>query len=151
MSVKKASQQEKATKKGTKGFLSGISGNPTGRPPGSRNKTIMAMENLVEGEAEQITRKCIDMALDGDAVAMRLCMSRIISPIKARPVSFKLTNPQELSASIDQIITAGANGEIIPEEAKIFSELVETKRRVLETVDLVERLKNLEMQLGDSK
>ena len=47
-------------------FQKGQSGNPAGRPRGSRNKTTVLMQNLLEGEAEAIARKAIEMAKDGD-------------------------------------------------------------------------------------
>ena len=34
----------------------------------------LACEMLLEGQAEALTQKAIQMALDGDAVALRLCL-----------------------------------------------------------------------------
>ena len=147
-------EKNKAVQKGQKGFKAGLSGNPAGRPKGSRNKTTLAMESLLEGAAEKITRKCIEKALDGDNLALRICMDRIISVKKSRPVNFEFAipeNPEELSSSINQIISAGAKGEISPDEAKIFADLIEIKCRVIETVELAARLEILEKNLGDSK
>jgi hypothetical protein len=63
----------------TKGqFKKGSSGNPTGRPAGSRNKSTMAGEELLEGQAEKLTQKAVEMALEGNVYAMRLCLERII-------------------------------------------------------------------------
>ena len=62
-------------------FQKGVSGNPKRRPQGSRNASTMAAERLLEGEAEAITQKCVDMAMDGDPTALRLCLSRIL-PVK---------------------------------------------------------------------
>ena len=50
-------------------------GNP-GRPKGSRNKTTAAISALLDGEAEAITRKAVEMALEGDSVALRLCLEK---------------------------------------------------------------------------
>ena len=43
-------------------------GNP-GRPKGARHKTTLAIETLLEGEAETLTRKAIEMAKGGDMTA----------------------------------------------------------------------------------
>jgi hypothetical protein len=51
-------------------------GNP-GRPKGARHKVTCAVEALLEGDAEALTRKAIEKALDGDTVALRLCLERI--------------------------------------------------------------------------
>ena len=42
-------------KKSSGQFAEGTSGNPSGRPAGSRNKATLLMEALLEGEAEQLT------------------------------------------------------------------------------------------------
>jgi hypothetical protein len=67
-------------------FEPGQSGNPAGRPKGSRNKATLAVEVLLDGEAESITRKAIELAKKGDLAAIRLCLDRIASPRKDRPV-----------------------------------------------------------------
>src|SRR5436190_6453795 len=41
---------------------------PGGRQPGSRNKATEMAELLLEGEAEALTRKAVELALAGDAV-----------------------------------------------------------------------------------
>jgi Family of unknown function (DUF5681) len=51
-------------------FERGKSGNPNGRPKGHRNKATMAIEELLDGEAERLARKVIDKALEGDASAV---------------------------------------------------------------------------------
>ena len=42
-------------------------------------------------------------------------------------------------------------GEITPEEALIFADLLETRRRIMETVDLAAEFKNLVKQVESSK
>ena len=54
------------------------SGNSYGRPRGARNKATIAAEALLDGEAEAITRKAIELAKTGDITAIRLCLERII-------------------------------------------------------------------------
>ena len=66
------------------------SGNPKGRARGSRNKTTLALEALLDGQAEALTQKVIDKALEGDMGALRLCLDRILPPRRDRHVSVKL-------------------------------------------------------------
>ena len=47
-------------------FEPGQSGNPAGRPKGSRNRSTLVLEAIFEGEAEKLSRKAIELALDGD-------------------------------------------------------------------------------------
>jgi hypothetical protein len=46
----------------------------------------------LEGEAEALTRKAIDMALNGDVVALRLCLERA-AQTPALPLSFSSRRP----------------------------------------------------------
>ena len=46
-------------------FEKGKSGNPSGRPVGARNRATLAMEALLDGAAEAITRKAVDLAKGG--------------------------------------------------------------------------------------
>ena len=66
------------------------SGNPHGRPRGSRSKTTIAVEALLDGEAKAIARKAIEKALEGDMAALRLCLERLLPPRRDRPVTFEL-------------------------------------------------------------
>jgi hypothetical protein len=68
----------------------GVSGNPLGPPAGSRHRTTRAVEALLDGEAEGLTRKAVEMALAGDTVALRLCLERLVPPRKDRPVALAL-------------------------------------------------------------
>jgi Family of unknown function (DUF5681) len=71
-------------------FKPGQSGNPKGRSQGSRNAATIAIEALLDGEAEALTRKAIELGLAGDMTALRLCLDRIVPPRKDRYVAFSL-------------------------------------------------------------
>ncbi len=79
-----------AKKQSGRPFKKGKSGNPNGRPQGSRNKATLAIEELLDGEAEGLTRKAVELAMEGDTTALRLCLDRLCPPRKDRPVSFDL-------------------------------------------------------------
>ena len=44
----------------------------TGRPKGSRNKATLAIERLLQGQAEALTQTAVTKALEGDSVALQL-------------------------------------------------------------------------------
>src|SRR5215471_21512211 len=121
-------------------------GNP-GRPPGARHKATLAAEALLDGEAEGLTRKCVEAALAGDSVALRICMDRILPPRKERPVSFKvpaLQSAEDAAAAMAAITEAMAEGELSLGEAEAASALVERFVRTLEAGEFEKRLRVLE-------
>jgi Family of unknown function (DUF5681) len=48
-------------------FQPGQSGNPAGKPKGARNRTTLAIEALIDGAADDIANKAIELAKAGDA------------------------------------------------------------------------------------
>ena len=64
-------------------------GNP-GRPRGARHRVTLAAEALLDGEAEALARKAVELALAGDTLALRLCLDRILPPRRDRPIAFRL-------------------------------------------------------------
>jgi Family of unknown function (DUF5681) len=135
-------------------FKPGQSGNPAGRPKGARNATTLAVEALLDGEAEELTRKAIELGLAGDVTALRVCMDRIVPPRKDRHVAFALPavkEPADAAKALSAIVAAVANGELTPSEASELTKLVEGFARVLETVNHEERLRILEGKINGNK
>jgi Family of unknown function (DUF5681) len=128
-------------------FQKGQSGNPDGRPKGSRNATTLALENLLDGQATALTQKAIDLALAGDMAALRLCLDRILPLRKDRPVTFTLPtidSAQDAAATVSAVLAAVASGELTPADAGEISKLIEAYVKAFETAELAERLERLE-------
>ena len=128
-------------------FAPGQSGNPAGKPKGSRHKATLAAEALLDGESEALTRKAIELALKGDAQALRMCLDRIVPPRKDRPVSFKLppiVTAGDAVKAFTAIAEAVAGGELTPSEAAEFGKLLDGFTRALEASEFEERITKLE-------
>ena len=118
-----------------------------GRPKGARHKTTIAIQSLLEGEAEALTRKAVEMALSGDSTALKLCLDRIAPPRKDRPIRIDLpqaSNAQETVALSETILRQVAEGELTPLEAQPVMAMVEQYRRIMETAELEQRISELE-------
>lgn len=121
-------------------------GNP-GRPPGSRHKSVLAIQGLLDGEAEALGRKAIELALAGDATALRLCLERILPTRKDTPVEFDLPtikNATEAAQAAQAVLAAVAAGGITPLEAGTVMAVIERYRRILELSEIEQRLEALE-------
>ena len=122
------------------------SGN-SGKPKGSRNKATIAIESLLQGQAEALTQTAVTKALEGDSVALRLCMERITPAPKDQPVSFSLpqmNNAFDASAAAGSVLTAVSKGVLTPIEATRVMGLIDSYRRTLELTEIEERLRALE-------
>jgi hypothetical protein len=124
----------------------GQSGNPAGCAKGSRHKVTIALENLFDREGETLSRRCIQLAKDGDLQALKLCLDRVLPPRKDRPVKFKLPvleTPEDARTAVSAIAQGVADGEITPAEAAELAKLVDVFSRTNETVNFEERLARL--------
>ena len=128
-------------------FEKGKSGNPAGRPRGARNKATLAAEALFDSEAEALSRKAVELALDGSEGALRLCLDRIIAPRRERPMQLALPpirSASDIAAAMGAIVKAAAQGAITPDEAYKLSQMVDTFVRAIDTSDFDRRLQILE-------
>jgi len=119
----------------------------SGRPKGSRNKATIAIENLLQGQAEALTQTAVTKALAGDSDALKLCMERIAPAPKDQPVSFSLpqmNNALDASEAAGSVLKAVSNGELTPIEATRVMGLIDSYRRTLELTEIEERLQALE-------
>ena len=119
----------------------------SGRPKGARNRKTLAIESLLEGQAEALTQTAISKALDGDSIALRLCMERIAPAPKDNPVSFTLPqmkNAFDALQAAGSVLTAVSEGNLTPIEATRVMGLIDSFRRTLELTEIENRLKVLE-------
>jgi hypothetical protein len=130
-------------------FEKGTSGNPAGKRPGTRHRATQAAERLLDGEADALTRKAVDLALAGDTVALRLCLERIVPPRRDRPIRLPLGEVRtlaDLSSVQAEVLTALAHGELTPDEAAKVADVVEKLGAAWERRDLELRVRCLEKQ-----
>src|SRR5437016_53574 len=131
-------------------FAKGPSNRPARRRAGSRNKKTLAAAVLLEGEAEALTRRAVDLALVGDPTAMRLCIERILPPCRERMVRFALPpieSAADIAPAMKAVTSALAAGIITPGEAGTIATVVDIFVRAIETNDFDRRLKIMEADL----
>ena len=110
---------------------------------GSRNNATLACEALLEGQAEALTQKAVDMALAGDPVALRICLERICPVRKDRAVRFALppiTSARDAADIAAAVAQAVAAGHITPSEAAEFGKVIEIYIKAYQTAELNDRV-----------
>ena len=78
---------------------------------------------------------------------MRLCLERILPPLRERTVKFALPpieSPSDIAAAMKAVTSALAAGAITPGEAERIASVVDTFVRALDTSDFDRRLRELE-------
>lgn len=141
------------TKQCGRPFLKGQSGNPAGKPKGARNRTTLAVEALLEGEAEALTRVCIERAKAGNSTALRIAMERICPPSRERAIMFELPPiavTADLPIALGRILAAVAGGDILPTEGQVLCSMLGAQRQALETAEIADRLAELERRLEET-
>jgi hypothetical protein len=135
-------------------FKAGQSGNPGGRPKGALNKATLASQALLEGEAETLTRKVVELAKGGNPMALRLCLERLLPPRKDRPITFdmpQMEGAEDLPQALEAILGAVARGEISPGEGQTLMAMMDVYRKSLETADHEARIRELEEESARGK
>jgi hypothetical protein len=119
----------------------------SGRPAGSKNRTTQLLENLAEGEAEQIIQKVLQKAKAGDDACLRMLMDRLWPPRKGQPVKLN-TPPLKTSADVlTAIVTlwsAIAEGQLTPDEASALSIVAERSMAAISGQEALKRIETLE-------
>jgi hypothetical protein len=138
------------TGKTAPGWKKGTSGNPRGRPKGSRNKATLLAIAAMEGELNDVVRVVLDAAKGGDMAAARLVVDKLIPATRERPLSIVLpevANAQDCAKAQAKVLAAVAAGELLPGEGETLAGLIEQQRRSLETSEMAARMEAVEALL----
>lgn len=135
-------------------FRPGQSGNPRGRPRRARSRSTEIAEQLLDGDAEAIVSKAIDMAKKGDGPVLRALLALIVPPQRARPMLFefpRLREAGDVMKTFDAIAEALARGDLSEPEMKTLVAYLETFLSALNAVDYEARLAALEERMKEKK
>jgi len=129
-------------------FLPGYSGNPGGRPRNPHTLATRLAEAVLDTDAAALSRKAVELALAGDPVSLRFCLSRIIAPCRDRGIDVELPpvhGAPDLAAAMTAVADAAAAGEVSPREGADFARMVDSIIRSIDLRDVERRIRELEM------
>ena len=121
-----------------------------GRPKGSRNKSKSPGQDLFEEYGEHLIRKIISLGLAGDTNALRICMDRV-SPAR-RDAVIQMNLPairkaEDLDKAADKVTQGVRRGKITPVEAGRVMNILESRLKIFETVELAGRIEKVEEKM----
>jgi hypothetical protein len=128
-------------------FQKGQSGNPAGRPRGSRNKPATVLEKIVAREGQAIVEAAIELAKKGDSTPLRMFIDRLLPQRRHEPVRFKLRpieTPADTVTALADISAGVGDGLLAPSEAAELGKVVDQFVRALTARGYEERLAAIE-------
>ncbi len=134
-------------------FKKGQSGNPSGRPPG-RSDSRTAYRDLMRPHAPALVQTAIDMALAGDPQALKLCLDRLVSPIREDAIHVTLpaiSTAQDCNTAQAAVLNSVATGQMMPSEGQVLSGLIDAQRRAFETTTIENQLRELREEITNMK
>jgi hypothetical protein len=118
-----------------------------GRPKGSRNKMTAEVRELLERYSLPLLRTAFGNALQRDAKFMQICMNLLMQALKNTPINIgklPVHTAEDVSKASEIATQKVATGRITPAHGKAMAEILDYRRRVIETVDIERKVAVLE-------
>lgn len=122
-------------------------GNPGGKP-GSKNRTTILAAALLEGDAQELVRKAVELAKAGNVVMLKFLLTRTLP--RERPINLDLPRMEfadDAVGALGLIMRAVSEGSISPSEGAALAGIVKPYTEAIDLADVVKRLEALEAQI----
>ena len=100
-----------------------------------------------------MTRKAVELALEGNTAALRMCLDRLMVPRRDRAVALAMQQVRDagdLAPAMAAIMTAAGRGEISPGEGLGYARLVDVLLKAIDAHGFEQRLQELEKRTAAS-
>jgi len=118
-----------------------------GRPKGSGQAAHYRA--MLEPYADELIQRVVDLAMDGDKAALKLCFDRLCAPLRPTDRLIKIDgmeDTKELSDKGEIILNQVAMGEVTPAEASNLMRAITSQARIIEVDELERRVAELEQK-----
>ncbi len=115
-------------------FQPGMSGNPAGKKPGTRNWSSVFQQMLADGDVEAAGRLIIGKLHEGSFTAAKFIIDHVDPKPRGRPIALDVAPGARLVDRYRALTNAMLGGEISPQEAAAMARLLE-REAALEAAD----------------
>ncbi len=103
-------------------------GNP-GRKPGSKNRTTLIAAALLDGEAEELVRKAVELAKAGDVPTLKFLLGRLLPRERVIKLDLPPLNfADDAVEALGSIMYSVSKGVISPSEGAALATLMKSYR-----------------------
>ena len=133
-------------------FIKGQVANPGGRPAGLPDRRTQYRQ-LIEARMPELIERCVNMAVQGDMQAMRLCLERVLPAVRAgdEAVNLPFIAGVGLGAKAQGVLQAAFDDQIAPSVASTLINAIAGSARAIELDELTKRLEALEASFPENK
>ncbi len=126
-------------------FKPGRSGNPAGRPKGTKDRRT-ELRALIKPHAPDLIAKALALANEGDVAALKLLLERAVPPYRpiGEAVTFPMPKQGSLADSGRAVMEAIADGNLPPDMGRQLIDALAALGRIVELDELDKRLSALE-------
>jgi hypothetical protein len=147
-----AAQEETSKRQNDGRWQRGTSGNPSGKPPGTRNRLLRELDALGDEVAVNMVRRIAwEGIFNGDMRALEILARRVWPERKGRPIELALPDIRDigdLQKANAAVTAAMARGEISPEEAAIVAGVLNGQSHTQEIAAIKDQLNQLQEQMN---
>ncbi len=114
--------------------------------------TLVAATMRISERGDDLLDVVLEKALDGDLVALKLCLERLCPAQKELPLPAvnipEIKTPEDLPKATEALMKAAASGSMTPSALTALTAVVKAHVDALQTADLAERIRKLEGAQG---
>ncbi len=109
-------------------------------------------EEMLEAKAPELIELCIEEALSGNNTALKLCVERLLSALKSRPIQIELPQiqtPEDVLAAVEVLRQELAAGNLNAEEFELLMRTIDHARAAIESLSLERRIEDQEERIRE--
>ena len=120
-----------------------------GRPDECVYHARLAFAGGLDGEAEALVRKVVQLALEGDLTCLRICIERLVPPKKDAPIEVDIPEVSSIAdiPKLFSALTAKIRAGVTPSEARTVMDLAEGVHKTLAIAELEQRYTAMEEKM----
>nr|WP_269145367.1 DUF5681 domain-containing protein [Azospirillum brasilense] len=129
-------------------FSQGQSGNPKGRPKGSKDWRA-EMRTMIEAKAPEIVEDLLRRAVVQKNLKVQLALlDKVVPPAKSMPISTSLKLAGGPGEQADAIVAALAAGRLTLDDAKALLDAIKAAMEIRDAAALADRVAELERKIA---